>query len=527
MNERMIQYWNTIKQYWNKLNRTYKLLFIGTIILSVLTVGIVIYNNSKIEYALAFTDLQPADAAAIKNYLESAGIPYQLSADGKSIGVPRNMATNVKLDVESQGLNRSGSIGYGSFRESNWLGTTDNQFEMLKLDAIQGEIEQLLNSISAISWSKVVITLPESGAFIRTDRQQATASVVVDIKPGYVLDQNKINTMYSLVSKSVPNLPIENIQISDQNGDLLPYVSDTNSLTASNVISQQFEIKKQFEEDLRKAVKEYLGGILGYDRVVPMVVATLNFDKKSKESNLVTPVVDDSGLPISMQETLYSATNADNAQGGIAGTGTTDIPTYPGEAGAGGRSNVEESSTIINYEINRIHEIVESAPYHVTDLTISVGIDGGEQVSQQTKDNIQKMLEAIVATSLANSGKTLTAEELSSKVTVFDQAFIRDVPAPGAEERTTNWLLYGGIAAGVLAALAAAGGLFMASRRKNRMDEAMVEDESLMLEPEQEVPFLNIDNMTNENQARKQLEQLAKEKPDEFVNLLRTWLVDE
>ncbi|MNW08930.1 hypothetical protein D3C71_2058110 [compost metagenome] len=42
-----------------------------------------------------------------------------------------------------------------------------------------------------------------------------------------------------------------------------------------------------------------------------------------------------------------------------------------------------------------------------------------------------------------------------------------------------------------------------------------------------EYPTLDLDNVTNDNQARKNLETLAKRKPDEFVNLLRTWLVDE
>jgi flagellar M-ring protein FliF len=38
---------------------------------------------------------------------------------------------------------------------------------------------------------------------------------------------------------------------------------------------------------------------------------------------------------------------------------------------------------------------------------------------------------------------------------------------------------------------------------------------------------LELDNMSNETQVRKQLNQLAQKKPEEFVNLLRTWLVEE
>jgi flagellar M-ring protein FliF len=42
-----------------------------------------------------------------------------------------------------------------------------------------------------------------------------------------------------------------------------------------------------------------------------------------------------------------------------------------------------------------------------------------------------------------------------------------------------------------------------------------------------ELPTIDIENVSNDNQVRKQLETLAKKRPEDFVNLLRTWLVDE
>ncbi|MMZ66941.1 hypothetical protein D1872_294760 [compost metagenome] len=53
----------------------------------------------------------------------------------------------------------------------------------------------------------------------------------------------------------------------------------------------------------------------------------------------------------------------------------------------------------------------------------------------------------------------------------------------------------------------------------------MEEEIPMPLTPE--FPSINLESVTNENQVRKQLETLAKKKPDEFVNLLRTWLADE
>lgn len=521
MNERMLQYWTNLKQYWNKFNRTYKVLIVGTILLSAAAVVFIIYNNSKVEYAMAFSDLQPNDASSITKYLTDNNIPYMISEDGKSIGVPRSMVAKVKVDVVGQGLNNSGTIGWGVFRENSLFGRTDAQTEIMKLEAMQGELEQLINTNVAVSSSKVMITVPETSVFVR-EKEPPTASVVLNTKPGYTLDQPKVDTMYLLVSKSVPNLTVENITISDQNGDLLPYSkSSTGQFNAGTAAAQQFQVKREFEQDLRKEIKALLGPIIGPNRVLPMVVATLNFDKKTTSSNLVTPVNGESGVVLSEQVAEKSSTNG--STGGVPGTGETDVPTYPGGTDSN-NSNAEESSRTTNYEINRIKEDIESQPFYVTDLTVSVGLDNSVEVPQTTKDAIQKLLTSLVKTSLANNGRAVTAEELAEKVTVFDQTFAAS--AAEAEAQKTNWMLYGGAAAAAVA-LAATGGFVIASRRRKTQQAALEEAAIAEAPAKVEFPTIDLENITNENQARKQLEQLAKKKPEEFVNLLRTWLVDE
>nr|WP_150959635.1 flagellar basal-body MS-ring/collar protein FliF [Aneurinibacillus sp. XH2] len=528
MNETVLQYVNRGKEFWGRFSKGQKITIIATIALLILTLVLVTYSLSKTEYATAFTDLQPADAAAIKKHLEDNKIPYRLSDDGKSIGVPRNMVSTVKIEVESQGLNQNGSIGYGAFRENNAFGTTDNEFSIKKLDMIQGELQQLINSNTAVASSKVVINLPEETVFLRDEQdQQSTASVVVNLKPGYRLDQNKIDTMYQLVSKSVKNLPIENIAISDQNGDLLPYSKNNDSqFTSANAAAMQFEIKRKFEQDLRKDIKEILGGILGKDKVIPMVIATMNFDKRSTVENLVTPVntEEQRGIEISVQELQKTYTSNGSDTGGVPGTGPTDIPTYPGSSAAGS-ANSEEMQRTVNYEVNRITQQIESSPFTVTDLTISVGIEppdrnNPESFTPEAREAIEQILISVVNASLANSGRTFTPEELASRVHVFDQTFAgpQEVnPASGV-----NWYWIGGIAAAVLA-LAGLGGYFISRRRKANEEAAEEAYESTAIE----YPTIDLENVTNENQIRNQLETLAKKKPEEFVNLLRTWLVDE
>ena len=73
-------------------------------------------------------------------------------------------------------------------------------------------------------------------------------------------------------------------------------------------------------------------------------------------------------------------------------------------------------------------------------------------------------------------------------------------------------------------ALIAGGTYFIIRRRRKRQEEF---EDDIQLPPVTEFPSINLESITNESQVRKRLETLAKKKPDEFVNLLRTWLAEE
>ena len=505
-------------------------MIVASVLFIILIVVIVIYNSSKTEYALAYTDLAPNDAAAIKNYLVEAQIPYKISDDGKSIQVPRSQAANVKLDVESQGINKNGSIGYEAFRESKAFGMTDKEFTIKHLDALQGVIQQLLNSIEAVKSSKVLINLPEESVFLKAGKQeQASASVVIVLKQGYKLNQQQVDTMYNLVSKSVKNLPIDNITISDSDGDLLPYSKATGGqISSASAATEQFAVKKAFEQDIQSNVIRILGGVLGPGKVIPMAVASINFDKKTREEKLVTPVnlVDNTGIDISIQEIQKSYNSDGGATAGTPGTGSTDIPGYPASTGSG-KTNSEENQKTVNREVNHITNQIQSSPFTVIDLALSVGIeppikDDPSSLTQQTKDDFQKILIQVVSASLSNSGKNYSEADLAKKVTVFSHTFAANkVPTITSNQKMLYYII------GALAFLLIGAAIIMVASRRKKAKEALAASEELAVEKKIEFPTLDFENATNDSQVRKQLEQLAKKKPDEFVNLLRTWLVDE
>lgn len=529
MNEKIVQYREKLTQYWKQLSKTRKIMMVSSLVAFLLIIGLLVHQFSKTEYSLAFTDLNADDAAAVKEYLTSAKIPYKLSNDGQSIGVPTKQVAEVKVDVVSQGLLKDGSLGYDIFRKNvSSFGMSDKQFDLLKNDGLAGEVEKLIKHIRGVKTADVLVNVPEKSVFLDSDQSdKATASVVVSFKPGYTVDQAKIDAIYNLVAKSVPNLSPDNITLSDENGELAPSSQAGALNTPATQVAAEFQIRQQFNDEIEKNVKKFLGSIVGPDRLVVSVVSSIDFSKKSSEEHFVTPVntVDQKGIEISLQEIQKTYSSDGGTASSVAGTGSTDVPGYPSSTNSG-KTNSEDVSRTINYEVNRITNQIESSPYTVKDLTINVGIEPPKKnkpssLPQETKDAVKRLLMNIVGASLADSGKTYTDAELEKKVLVLTQTFKTPQTAKSSSS-TGKYMMYG--AGGLVLALLLGGGIWALARR-NRKEEIMDEFEAVA--PQIEYPSIDIEQVNNESQVRKQLESLAKKKPDEFVNLLRTWLVDE
>lgn len=531
MNERITQYRDKVTGYWNHFSKKQKTLLVSTIAFILLAIILMTIQFSKTEYEVAFNNLDSADAAGIITYLNSSSIPYKLSDDGTSISVPSKQAALAKVNVGSQGIIKSGSIGWEAFNESSSLiGTTDNEFKVKYKAALNGEVEQLLKRMQGVADAKVLINLPAENVFANLDEQEkASASIVMKFKPGYRVPQEAIDGYFNLVKTSVPNLPVENISISSSDDTvLLPTGQGGTQASLSSAVQENLALQKKFESDVRLAVKQFLSKLTGPDKIEVLVASKLNFDQVSQKENLVTPVDTENmkGIEISAQKVQESFTGQGDTDSGTPGTGVEDVPGYPSADQSGGSSS-EKSSSTINYEVNRITKDIVASPYIVKDLSINVAVDpptGQQTLDDNTKSAIENILKNIVGSYLADSGTTYTDAELLNKVAVLSQSFQGDDINTNVFSLSNPWV-WGTAAAALLVGLGA-GVLIFRRRKKKQQEEELLEDE--IPQPLlSELPSINLETITNENQVRKQLETLAKKKPEEFVNLLRTWLADE
>lgn len=299
------------------------------------------------------------------------------------------------------------------------IGTTDSEFNVKYNNALNGEVEQLMRRMQGIKDAKVLINLPKETVFAsQADQEQASASVVLSFNPGFRPSQDNIDGYFNLVKTAVPNLPIDNITIANNEVELMP-TAKGGQAGVSNQVEENFALQKKFEEEVKKDVKQFLSTLTGPDKVDVLVFSKLNFDKENRKENLVTPVDTENmkGIEISSQIISNSYSGQGNTTGGVAGTGSQDVTGYPSQAGTD-TSTSEESSETRNYEVNRITKDVIASPFTVKDLTINVAVEpptGQNTLDAATSAAIQNILVNIVRASLADSGTTYTDADLTKR----------------------------------------------------------------------------------------------------------------
>ncbi len=529
MNESLQKIVLPIKEYWTSRSKKQRIMMISSAVLFIITVAVLTFFLTRTTLVPLYSNLSPSETGSIKENLDGRGITSEIADGGTTIKVPEDLVDTLKVELAAEGLPQSGSIDYSFFSQNAGIGTTENEFKVLKLDAMQTELATLIKGIDGINDAKVMINLPQTGIFVSDQTQEASASIVLQTKPGYQFEQNQIKALYQLVSKSVPNLPTDNIVIMNQNFEYFD-LENNNNLIGSVYVNQQ-EIKKEIERDLQRRVQNMLGTLMGQDKVVVSVTADLDFTQENREENLVTPVDEENmeGIAISAQKITEAFTGEGSQAGGTPqAEGSGDVPGYA--EGTAGNGDYEKVDDTINYEVNRIRKEIVESPYKIRDLGIQVMVeppdaDNKSSLPQERVDDIENILSTIVRTSIDKKANTeLTDEEISQKIAITIQPFNGKVPLERqAEFAATSWWVYA-IGGALIAVIGIVAFMWFRSRRNNSIE---VEEPFENLEQSIDIPDVNDDHETESTIRKKQLEKMAKEKPEEFAKLLRTWIADD
>ncbi|TSB46407.1 flagellar basal-body MS-ring/collar protein FliF [Alkalicoccobacillus porphyridii] len=533
MNETVANYKKMVQAFWTEKEPKQKRWLIVGLALIILFIAALTYFSTRQHFVPLYSQLSLQETGQIKETLDSKGISSRVSKDGMTIEVPENRVDALKVELAAEGIPQSGSIDYSIFSESSGFGMTDNEFSVMERAAIQTEIENLIKNIDGVQNANVMITMPSESVWLNSAQEAATAAVVLDLKYGTQLDTDRVRGLYHLISKSVPNLPIDNIVISDQNFNSYSFENASNGDSTLAAFEQQRSIQREIEQDLTRNLQQMLGTMIGPDKVVISVTTDIDFTQENRTEQLVEPVDEENmeGIAVSVERISEAYTGEGTVpEGGTAGTGE-GIPNYVEGAG-NENSEWERTEDRINNEVNRINRDIIESPYQIRNIGLQVMLEppeGMDTLPAQQIADVQGILGTIIRTTLPEvDGQALSQEEINSKIIVTSQQFAGKAAQeePATIAAIPTWLY---VLAVLLAVIIIVLVLLLVRNRKREQLEAMVEEQEVnsIASEETKVPELPTEGSGPAHEKRKQLESMAKEKPEEFSKLLRSWLSED
>lgn len=529
MNERLTKVKSDSRQFWTSRTKNQKGVLIGTLIAIVAIASTITYFSTKTEMVPLFTELSPNEVGQIQEVLTAQGTQFEIAPGGTNILVSEKEVDALKVSLMSQGYPETGGVSTTFFTENAGFGMTDNEFNVIKLAALQTEIADLYRRIDGVKDAQVKVVLPESSVFLSETTQESQAMVMLTTDAGHKFTEEQIKTLYNIVGKSVPNLTNDNIQITNQYGEYFDLTTMTAGNSA-NTAEGQMAIKKQIERDLQRQVQNMLGTLMGQDKVVVSVSTDIDFKQVNSTEELVEPVDEENieGIAISAQRITetYSGTGS-VAAGAPEAENVTDnfIDYQEGTTGDGEYERVEET---INNDVNRIRNEIQGSPFKVRNIGIQVMVEppGGEgaELDPNVEADIEQILATIVRTSIDQDiVNELTEEQISERIVVLAQPFYGKETLETDGQPFIPWWVW--VIGGVLLVAIALLVFYVLRSRKQKQEE----EEAYIIEQQQDII---IDDLSEEKETeatlrRKQLEKMAKDKPEDFAKLLRTWIAED
>ncbi|HUB91591.1 MAG TPA: flagellar basal-body MS-ring/collar protein FliF, partial [Dyella sp.] len=281
-----------------------------------LGVGIVLWSRGP-NYALLYAGLDPKDAAAVTQALQSSNTPFRLGADGASISVPAEVLADTRLKLASQGLPQGSTAGATLPQSDSPFGMSDLAESTRYREMLETDLGNTIAGLQFVRAARVHLALPKASAFIR-DNHPASASVLLTLYPGRQLDGSQVQAIVHLVSSSVPDLDPSQVSIVDQQGALLT-VSDPDSPGA--VGDAHMRLVTRMENSYAQRIEDLLTPLVGQGRVRAQVDVDLDFSQTEKASESY-----DSANPALRSEQTSTEQKQDDAAGGVAGALSNQPP---------------------------------------------------------------------------------------------------------------------------------------------------------------------------------------------------------
>lgn len=436
----------------------------------VLALGVVFSaGKSSQDYRVLFSNVNEGDGAAIITALQQMNVPYQFTEGGGAITVPQGLVYETRLKLAGQGLPKAGNVGF-ELLENQKFGTSQFVERVNYLRGLEGELARSVGSLGQVKSARVHLAVPKPSAFVR-EQERPTASVILTLHPGRMLDGPQIAAIARLVSSAVPGMRVQEVSIMDTEGGIL----GSSATRQEGLDPSQLKYTSELEAALNRRVAAILEPLAGKDGFRAQVTVDLDFDERERTSETFgknSPP--DKAIRSQMS---IEASGGKSSSGGVPGSLTNQpqdpakapITTEargeglraPGSVDTGASSSDDASSRnekTVNYEVDRAIERIKSSKGQLRRVSAAVVLDykyeKGAKVNATrtvayTPQEIQQ-INALVRDAIGfvqRRGDTVSVANLP-----FSEEPVAVAEDPGrlTPELTSQLIRYGAIALGLL-----------------------------------------------------------------------------
>lgn len=275
------------------------------------------------DYGVLYSNLSDRDGGAIIASLQQMNIPYKFAEGGGVLLVAANKVPEARLRLASQGLPKGGTAGF-ELMDSQKFGTSQFAEQVNYQRALEGELARSINSISAVESARVHLALPKPSLFVR-DQKKPSASVVLTLHRGRIIDEGQISAIVHLISSSVPELSAKSITVVDQAGNLL---SAANAGTRGLDVSQ-LKYAQEIEQGYIRRIEAILQPIVGSGNVHAQVAADIDFSIVENTDEKYRPNQETGSAAVRSQQSSESGQQGGNPAGGVPGALSNQPPPDP------------------------------------------------------------------------------------------------------------------------------------------------------------------------------------------------------
>ncbi len=417
-----------VLERWNELPRARQMALAGIVAGTIVVMYFVFIASAKPNLVVAYSGLAPEDSAAIADQLGKEGVAFEIRGGGSQVAIPSTKVAEVRIKLAQAGLPKGGAVGLEIFDKTNF-GATDFVQNVNFRRGLEGELSRSINTLEGVRSSRVHIVMPKEALF-KEDQNQATASVLLQLKPGAHLNNDQVRGITNLVTNSVEGMHAGGVTIMDETGHVL-YDGAVQDSPFGGGSSTQMETQRQYEVALQRDLESTLTKIVGVGRSAVTVRARLNFDNIKTTDDKYSPAANSVPRSSVTSTETFSGTGVNVGQ--VPGTGANG-GTNPGAATtANGNSTYTRSETTTNNEISRTQTTTVKAPGSVDRLSVSVVLD--ESVTAAQESSLTSAIAAGVGLDQVR-GDTLSVTRLP-----FD-ASVKEAFAPLAGDGLGQYLSY-------------------------------------------------------------------------------------